>query len=70
MQSEVLKSDRDIRSNDFVYGQHVVLEGKLFVFATWDEFKGLWNVKVTLDLFDKVQSVVSEMELTFSWSDK
>ena len=66
MQSEVLKTVSDIRSNDFVYGQHVVLEGKLFVFATSDEFKGLWKVKVTLDLFDKIESAVSEMELTFS----
>ena len=30
MQSEVLKIASDIRSNDFVYGQHVVLEGILF----------------------------------------
>ena len=66
MQSEVLKTVSHIRSNDFVYGQHIVLEGKLFVFTTSDEFKGLWKVKVQLDLFDKIESVVSEMELTFS----
>ena len=66
MQCEVLKTVSHIRSNDFVYGQHIVLEGKLFVFTTSDEFKGLWKVKVQLDLFDKIESVVSEMELTFS----
>ena len=65
MQSEVLKTVSDNKSNDFAYGQHVVLEGKLFVFTTSDEFKGLWKVKVTFDSFDKIESVVSEMELTF-----
>ena len=43
-----------------------------FVFTTWDEFKGLTKLAIILenDLFDKIESVASGMELTFSRSDK